>query len=416
MILVLFPETYPYDGGSEQTFLEKEMGILTKKFERVIVVPRRCDGHRLPLQDGIEVEIGYASYLRSNRILSLVLSLVSTHLYLDLLNCPPILWNFKALVRLIKFVGNAELSRRWVLAWLTRQGVSPADCVFYTYWFDDTAFGLGLAKRTHPELCVVSRTHGYDLYEERYDFPYWPRRRETIAYLDCLFPDSNAGLKYLEERYPEFKSKYEASLLGVQYPGFITRPSQGAYVRIVSCSKLVPVKRVELIMAGIAQAARLRRDVRFEWTHFGEGETRLQMATEALRMFPKNASASFPGYESQDALLRFYRDNPVDVFMNVSASEGTPVAIMEAVSCGIPIIATAVGGNVEIVTDKNGWLLPPNPSPAEVASALTVLCDNQNDDGAKREGSLQMWRECYNSDVNFSNFADSLIAIRTHRG
>ncbi|MBK6795212.1 MAG: hypothetical protein IPG80_22300 [Anaerolineales bacterium] len=42
-----------------------------------------------------------------------------------------------------------------------------------------------------------------------------------------------------------------------------------------------------------------------------------------------------PGYQSQQELIHTYLSKPVDVFLNVSYTEGTSVAMMEAVSCGI---------------------------------------------------------------------------------
>ncbi len=58
------------------------------------------------------------------------------------------------------------------------------------------------------------------------------------------------------------------------------------------------------------------------------------------------------GYGSIDDLMLFFKENSVDLFINASITEGTPVSIMEAISCGIPIIATDVGGNPEIVSEK----------------------------------------------------------------
>lgn len=41
----------------------------------------------------------------------------------------------------------------------------------------------------------------------------------------------------------------------------------------------------------------------------------------------------------------FYRNNDVDVFVNLSESEGIPVSIIETISFGVPVVATDVGGN-----------------------------------------------------------------------
>lgn len=65
-----------------------------------------------------------------------------------------------------------------------------------------------------------------------------------------------------------------------------------------------------------------------------------------------------------------------DLFVLPSLAEGLSVALLEALACGLPIIATAVGGTPEIITHgSNGWLIQPN-SPAELRDAfLTVLND-----------------------------------------
>ncbi len=107
---------------------------------------------------------------------------------------------------------------------------------------------------------------------------------------------------------------------------------------------VVPVKRVYLILTAVAAAAQQGPEIEFEWHHFGDGELKEEVERQAKTALPPNAKASLPGYPGLRALMDFYRSKPIDVFINASISEGTPVAVMEAVSCGIPVIATSVGG------------------------------------------------------------------------
>jgi glycosyltransferase involved in cell wall biosynthesis len=178
--------------------------------------------------------------------------------------------------------------------------------------------------------------------------------------------------------------------------------------RIVSCSMLEAVKRVDLLLEGIACAARSRPDQRFEWRHFGNGERRLALQEQVNKSFPPNAKGFLPGYSTKADLMRYYEQNPVDIFVNVSSTEGTPVAVMEAISCGIPVIATAVGGNVEIALEKNGLLLDTNPTPEQVGNALLAFWDDREAALRKRAGSREVWRERYNADANFRAFAEKL--------
>lgn len=416
MILVLFTASYPFDVATEQTFLNDEIKHLSENFEKIILVPRRCNGIKLPVPHNVEVVEDYFSFLESAGKFSIALSvLTSTLFYRDLLAHPWLLFNIPSLGRLFAFLGGAYLTRQWLENLIGKNQMDVRQCIFYTYWFDQGAMGIGLAKRFFPDLKLVSRAHGYDLYEERYSPPYWPCRPFSFEALDALFADSDAGLKYLNERYPAYSTRFEAAFLGVGDPGFITEPSSDGVFRVVSCSIIRPVKRVELLSEGLVHAARQRPGQKIEWHHFGNGEfegVRENLQKYANETLPANARAFFPGYTTQQGLMEYYRSNPVDVFFNVSISEGTPVSSMEAISCGIPLVATGVGGNCEIVTNQNGLLLSPNPSSEEIADAIYRFIDVPGWAIEKRRGSRALWREKYDANQNFRAFIRRLKAIR----
>jgi glycosyltransferase involved in cell wall biosynthesis len=411
MNLVLFTSTYPFDGGAEQTFLDPELQHLRCAFERVVLVPKKIVGQCLPLPAGVIVDESYARLLSGVKVPALVKEVLTSKLvYQELFSRPSLLLHPSALVRMARFMMVAMLTSQWVEVWLEQNAGSPN--VFYTYWFDSSTLGIGLTKRRYPSLRLVSRVHGYDLYEEHYYHPpYWPFRRESLSWLEALFPDSEAGLRYLLQRYPEFSHLYETALLGVTDPGFVTSASADGVFRIVSCSMLVPVKRVDLLLEGILCASRMRPGQKFEWSHRGDGKVRMELQERADKGLPSNAKAFFPGYSNKASLMEFYREHPADVFINVSSTEGTPVSMMEAASCGIPLIATAVGGNPEIVLQKNGVLLSPDPTPEEIAEAIFACIDDPEMAAAQRMGSRTVWRERYNADVNFRAFAERLKSI-----
>lgn len=62
-----------------------------------------------------------------------------------------------------------------------------------------------------------------------------------------------------------------------------------------------------------------------------------------------------------------------DIFVMPSRSEGMPMALLEAMAAGLPIIATTVGGLPEVLPDPSQGLLVPPENPTELATALLQL-------------------------------------------
>lgn len=411
MIIFIFTNTYPYDTIGEQTFLNGEVQILKKYFDRVILVPQHKHEKLLPLPAGVEVNLDFADQLSfTKRLWTFLSSFFHKDVFEDIRDRFPNSLSLEYLKKLFFFLSGARQTQEWLKEWLQKENIPAVDVVCYTYWFIDITLGLGRVKAELPQLKVISRAHGYDLYEDLYK-P-WPLRLKSISLLDGLFADSDIGTNYLLEKYPQFKEKYETALLGVPEFGGLSRPSQDGVLRIVSCSTINPIKRIQLLFEGVMIAAKMRSGQQIEWTHFGNGVERQKFIERVAHEFPPNARGYFPGYQTQQHLIQTYLEKPTDVFVNVSSTEGTPVSIMEAISCGIPVIATAVGGNVEIVREKNGLLLSKNPTPDEIADALLNVCDNREFWQKKRKGSHEVWQERYNEMTNFEAFAQKLVEIR----
>ncbi len=414
MTVLLFTAKYPYNVGAEQSFLEVEINYLAQVFERVVLLPRNTEGERLALPAGVEVDDSYAYALNHADKLQAALAVLGAPcLYQEVLAHPSILVFPSAFKRVVEYIGGAFLTSQWVEQWLVRNSHSlNGNLLFYTYWFDQATMGIGSIKRRHPDVRLVTRAHGYDIYEEYYYRPaFWPCRLKALSLVDRLFADSKAGERYLRQKYPQYAGNYETSLQGVSDPGFLNIPSRDGVFRIVSCSMIRAEKRVELLFEGFKCAAKLRPEQRFEWYHIGNGESRHSLQELADGTLPQNARAYLPGYQDKNTLYQFYRETPLDMFMNVSATEGTPVSIMEAISCGLPVIATSVGGNQEIVSGENGILLPEAPGPEEIARTILDCIDHPGRKREMREASRRVWEQQYDADRNFSVFANTLKKI-----
>lgn len=75
-------------------------------------------------------------------------------------------------------------------------------------------------------------------------------------------------------------------------------------------------------------------------------------------------------YTSVEGKSAFMRS--LDVFVLPSLTEGTPNGIVEAMACGLPVIASAIGGVTDMITPETGLLVPPG-EPTALAEAMNRL-------------------------------------------
>ena len=415
--LIVFTESYPYGKGEQ--FLETEVPYLVSNFKEVTIVPINIEGPGRYIPDSIKIERSLAQmYLndqnetRKARIMRLGISALSSHLfYEEFVIRSKSFMDLRVLKRVASDLNDAMNVRKWLLSYVEGSNITFDKTLFYTYWFTPVTMGLLLAKSEYPRIKVISRAHGYDLYEEVNVPFYIPFRRTNLERIDKVFAISYHGEKYLFDRYKIPENRIALSKLGVDDPGFNAACPDDQAIHIVSCSFLVSAKRVDLLMEGIQELADRRPDLPIEWSHLGDGALLIQLEAKARSLFTPSVKYRFYGRLPQNGIIKFYREHPVDVFINVSKSEGIPVSIMEAQSCGIPVIGAAVGGVPEIVNNENGILLSSNPTPIEIADAIEKFSNRCKYILNKRKSSKLNWHSKYNAKINYQKFCNDILKL-----
>jgi len=283
------------------------------------------------------------------------------------------------------------------------------DTVFYTYWNNEATYALQSLKEKYGYK-VVSRIHRGDIYEEEREFGYLPLKKQFTDNIDCIYTITQSANEYLIERYGFKEENIKLSRLGVNDLQISSLPSPANELHLVSCSFLSEIKRVDKIIEALELLSKQMPDINFRWSHIGDGHLHKELLALANKKLgdKKNIEFSFLGNFKNSEVYEFYKTNSIDLFINVSESEGVPVSIMEAMSCHIPVVAPDVGGVEDMVIDKhNGRLLSEACLVEEIVKVLSDVEFFKDKD--IRENAYKIYLEKYSASLNYSGFIDSLM-------
>ena len=405
MKLIVFTNCFPY--GNVDTLIENELGYLIKQFNQVTIVPLHYGGSKKTSKTSHDII--YTTPLLGYNINHKI------RLFFDgLFSVREISFFVKELIS-----KKAYRNKNWFMSWLSATCVTRAllrknriqsilnkideKTILYFYWGDKSS-GLIPFLRKRISNPIVVRFHGSDLFEEAKG-GYQPFRKDLLKCLSVAVSVSEKGLSYLQDHYPDIAFNGRFFRLGVNDQG-INKPSNDRVFRILTCSHSVKVKRVHLLV----QALKLT-NLRIHWTHIGDGPLQ-QSLMESCRSLPENITTTFTGWISSEEIINYYRGNSVDLFLNVSESEGIPVSIMEALSFGIPVIATNVGGVTEIVNDAVGKLVTKNIEISDLMAEIETFSKNSDLQELRNE-ARKYWHRHYNAETNYRQFAQFLHELIT---
>lgn len=314
------------------------------------------------------------------------------------------------------FAAAARAQAKKILRILENYAFSPEDEVtLYSYWLYIPAriavelkhwfLGKGVPVR------AISRAHRFDIYEQHSGKGYLPQRQLLLRELDRVYACSQDGAAYLRRKFPAYADKIGVSLLGT-YDHGIGKGSHRPF-QILSCSRVVDIKRVDMLAEAVVTL--LSRGCDVCWTHLGDGD-QMQKVREKI---PEGLEdrIHLPGAIPNTAVYDYYRENAVDMFVNASTSEGLPVSIMEAISFGVPVVATDVGGTGEIVVDQvTGTLVPPDITAEGLAEAVAVYCRMEPEEISRLRASVRrFWEEHFDAKANYRVFAEEIEKVELRR-
>lgn len=151
-----------------------------------------------------------------------------------------------------------------------------------------------------------------------------------------------------------------------------TGPRRQGPVRLGFSGRVVRQKGLDVALRALAL---LPATPAWELHVAGDGPARPELEATA-RALGLAERIKFLGWKSRTELAEILRD--MDAFVFASRDEGMPNAVLEAMASGLPVAATRIAGNEELVLDAvTGFLTPPE-SPGDLALALGTLIGSEN--------------------------------------
>jgi glycosyltransferase involved in cell wall biosynthesis len=271
--------------------------------------------------------------------------------------------------------------------------------VVHTYLYSADLVGVTAARLARCPRVIISR-------QAMHGWVHRPGRvrhgleQASIRFANEVVACSNAALRDAEasERaLPRVRTVIYNAVDVHQY-----RPTQirlDGPLRLLTVGALAHRKGQEYAIEALAQVRRAGVDAVLELVGAGPDEAMLR------RLVAEAGLGDAVVFAGQHADPRPHLAS-ADVFLLPSRQEGFSVALLEAMACSMPAIATDVGGNAEALVDGKGGRVVPALRPAAIAAAIAELARNRA--GLAQMGDFNRGRvtELFSIEVSARRLAD----------
>jgi len=352
--IILFTYDYPF-GKSEKTFIEYELSQLSKDFDKIEIINQKNSENKIEEnyinKNKIEFNNNFAKKISIYNLIEIFFTkvLFEKIFWKELSN---ILFKKKFLKKLKMCVNEISLSFLLV-NYICKIKNKNDKIIFYSFWSNFTLISFIKLKKIYKNAKFISRALGSDLngYIKNDDFV--PYKNVKFSALDKLFLLG----EYQKQKLPNINlnNKIEICPLGVFQQEFSEHDKNKIKlidpIIFISCGNLIEIKNNLLMIDFISKFNEITKR-KVEFILIGKGKLKKKII-DKLKSNPK---IIYQQYDRVDNFVDFLLDNKVHFFLNFSSQEGMPFTIMEAMSCGIPIIASNIKPNEYLVRDR-GYLL-----------------------------------------------------------
>ncbi len=241
--------------------------------------------------------------------------------------------------------------------------------VIHAHFTDSAYISLNALSRTN--VPIVMTEHSSTINKENID----PKDRKIASYVyarvDAVYTVSPALQNRIKQNFG-VHTQYIPNIVDLEAFKYEENKKKSDVFSIVSVGNLIPLKRMNVLIDGFAEFVKQYPNSKL--IIFGEGSERIQLEKQ-IHILGLTEKATLMGSRKRSEIAQAL--HLADCFALVSSSETFGVAYIEALACGVPVIATTCGGPEGFVHEENGLLIPVDDK-ATLVDALTHMYKNSD--------------------------------------
>jgi glycosyltransferase involved in cell wall biosynthesis len=272
----------------------------------------------------------------------------------------------------------------------------------------------GIARRLGKIMGVpyTLTAHAYDIYQN----PDADELRIVMEDAKSVVTISEYNKKYLSKEIC-FSNTIEVIRCGINLNKFNPQRKSDVSdrIKILTVARLVEKKGIEYMIKAIPRVIKEVSDCEFTIVGSGPLNDCLHQLVHDLDL---GGYVQFKGDVSDSELMQCYEDTDIFILPCIIGEngdrDGIPVAMMEAMAMGLPVISTIVSGIPELVEDGVSGLLVPPCDEKSIAEAVVALSKNRELRGIMGEIGRKIIEKKYNIMIEAEKLSDLFQQTEKH--
>lgn len=236
--------------------------------------------------------------------------------------------------------------------------------IIYSHYLFISVIAVCLRKQFHVPLVAIE--HWSILQKPKLPI-HITRMAEVYKSADYVISVSASLQKTLKDRF-NINTSVVYNMVGDEF--HLAPGSSTPIIRFASTGSLIFRKGYDILIQAFAKANLPQTSWQLKIIGSGKERANLQRMINQLGL---QQNITLTGGKNKQEIATIYHNS--DIFILPSRSETFGVVYIEAMACGLPVIATPCGGPEEFVTPKNGILVPINDV-VKLATAIRFMCNH----------------------------------------